>query len=324
VAVTGTPTTSVDPMTSTATSRRRALRVALPAAGVAAIVAGIAVHASAGGGASPALSGPASGAASAQALSNVRQAASRTLAQSATFSMTLTGATVFGAASSVNATGSFDFRDFRGVTSVAPPNGVPEKRAIYGAAAVYTRPGTGTSLPPGKSWIVSHFSDAAELGRNFPQFVGQVESLNPGLTVTELAVGSTSAVATGSETVDGLKAARYDVTVDLRQALAGAAAPAQLPYSLALESGIAQLAGASRSPASPLVAMRVWVTPDARLLRVDYTPPTTGIGAVTMTLSGYGTTVLSDPPPADQVVDLAVVTPSGERENSNGGDADGG
>jgi len=290
---------------------------------VAAIVAVIGVRASAGGGSSPALAAPPVGTASPQALSDVKHAASVTLTQSATFAMTLAGATVFGNASSVSATGSFDFRDLRGAASVAPPHGVPEKRAIYDPAAVYTRPGTGASLPPGKSWIVSHFADAAELGRNFPQFVGQVESLNPGLTVTELAMGSTSAVAARSETVDGLSATRYDVTVDLRQALAGATAPAQLPYSLALESGIAQLAGVSTSPASPVVAMHVWATHAGQLVRVDFSPPTTGIGAISMTLSGYGTKVTSDPPPADQVVDLALVSPSGERENRNGGDADG-
>jgi hypothetical protein len=291
---------------------------------VAVIAAVIGVRAGAGGGSPAAVAAPASGTGSPQALSDVRHAASVTLTQSATFAMTLAGATVFGNASSVSATGSFDFRELRGVTSVAPPHGVPEKRAIYGPAAVYTRPGTGASLPPGRSWIVSHFSDAAELGRNFPQFVGQVESLNPGLTVTELALGSTSAVAGRSETVDGLSATRYDVTVDLRQALAGATSPAQLPFSLALESGIVQLAGAPTSPASPVVDMHVWASHAGQLVRVDFSPPTTGIGAISMTLSGFGTSVASDPPPADQVVDLALVSPSGERENSNGGDADGG
>jgi hypothetical protein len=254
----------------------------------------------------------------------VEQAASTTLTQSATFSMTLTGTTVFGNVPSVSASGWLDFRGLRGVTSVAlTSNSKPEERAIYGPTAVYTRPGAGVSLPLGKSWIIAHFADAAELGRNFPQFVGQVESLNPGLTVTELALGSTSAVAARNETVAGLHATRYDVTVDLRQALAGATAPAQAPYALALESGIAQLQGTNPPASSATVMMHVWATPSGRLLRVDFSPPSTGLGAITMTLSGSRATVTTDPPPADQVVDLAVISPTGERENRNGGDSDG-
>jgi len=310
-------------MTSMATSRRRVLLVALPAVPVVVAAAVIAAHAGPGA-LAPAPAAPPSGMASAQALWDVRRAASLTVGQCAAFSMTLVGATSFGDASSTQATGWFDFRDLRGTTSVAPPNGVPEKRAIYEPAVVYTTPGAVTSLPAGKSWIVSHFAEAAELGVHFPQFVGQVESLNPGLTVTELALGSTSAAAMGNETVDGLSATRYDVTVDLRRALAGATAPAQVAYSLALVSGIAQLAGASSPPASPVVAMRVWATRDGPLLRVDFSPPTTGIGAVAMALGGYGTTMPSDPPPAGQVVDFALVSASGEREDGNGGDADGG
>jgi hypothetical protein len=124
-----------------------------------------------------------------------------------------------------------------------------------------------------------------------------------------------------------MAATRYDVTVDLRQALAGATAPAQVPYALALQSGITQLAGSAtgdpNSPAPAVVVMHVWTTHAGQLLRVAFSPTTTGIGAITMTLGGYGTTVLSDPPPADQVVDLALVSPAGERENRNGGDSDG-
>ena len=41
-------------------------------------------------------------------------------------------------------------------------------------------------------------------------------------------------------------------------------------------------------------------------------------------LSGFGVAVRADPPPAGQVVDILQLTPSGERENKNGGDSDGG
>jgi hypothetical protein len=307
---------------------RTALRIALPVTALSAIAAGIAVHASAGSDSSASsLPAAASNTASPQALAAVKHAASETLTQSATFSMSLTGATVFGSASSATATGSFDFRNLGGVSSVAVAGGVAEKRAIYGTDAVYTRPASKTSLPPGKSWIVAHFADATELGRNFPQFVGQVESLNPGLPITELALGATSAVAARDETVNGMAATRYDVTVDLRQALARATQPAQAAYALALQSGIAQLAGSAtgdpNSAASAAVTMHVWVTRAGQLVHVEFTPTTTGIGAITMTLSGYGTTVPRDAPPADQVVDLTLVSPSGERENRNGGDSDG-
>jgi hypothetical protein len=43
-----------------------------------------------------------------------------------------------------------------------------------------------------------------------------------------------------------------------------------------------------------------------------------------MTFGDAGIAVHAVPPPAGKVADLAAITPSGERENQNGGDTDGG
>jgi hypothetical protein len=45
---------------------------------------------------------------------------------------------------------------------------------------------------------------------------------------------------------------------------------------------------------------------------------------MTTTLDGFGAAVHADPPPRAQVVDVLQLGPTGERENQNGGDSDGG
>jgi hypothetical protein len=44
---------------------------------------------------------------------------------------------------------------------------------------------------------------------------------------------------------------------------------------------------------------------------------------MTLDLTGFGAAVKAATPPADQVADVAALTPAAERENKNGGDSDG-
>ena len=304
-------------------------RVVVVTATLTTMAVGVAARAG-GGGRPPSLrtAVPTMGVVSAQARSIISRVVAATLSHPATFSMTLTGATMFGSAAPVTAMGWFDFSALRGVTSIALANATPQERAIYDPSAVYTRLGIGSlSLPPGKSWLVAYFSNAEEIGRNFPAFFAQVESLNPGLTLTELALGTTSAIPAGRETTSGLHATRYVVTVDLRGALAGVWAAGQMPYALALQSQLAGLgradSGPPTPPASPVVVMSVWTTDDGQLTRIDVSPPVPGIAAISMTLGRYTATGSADPPPAAQVIDLDLLSPRGERESRNGGDSDG-
>ncbi|HKF74927.1 MAG TPA: hypothetical protein VKF59_02195 [Candidatus Dormibacteraeota bacterium] len=258
---------------------------------------------------------------SAQALAAVRGAAAATLTETASISIALDGATVFGGSpAAVTGTGAFDFRALRGALTLRPAGAAKVEPVVFAPGGVYVRPAAGTaSLPPGKTWIAADLSEAAgPLGATTPSFVLQAESINPALTISELLWGAVSAAEVSQEAVAGAPATRYDVTVDLRTALANASGTAGLPFALALQAEAAALRGA---PAPPV---RVWLTSDGRLLRMELSPPGAGVGRARTTLSGFGLQVSADPPPGGQVVEFTALSPAGERENRNGGDADGG
>jgi hypothetical protein len=166
--------------------------------------------------------------------------------------------------------------------------------------------------------MVADFTDPEALTSNFPRFIAQVESVNPGLTVSELVWGATSAAGAGRDSVHGEGAARYEVTLDLDQALANASGTAFVPFGRAIATEVKAVGASTR------ITAHAWVTDAGRLARVELLPPGAGVGTLTMTLGSFGGAVHADPPPTSQIVDVLTLTPGGERENKNGGDADGG
>ena len=268
------------------------------------------------------------GPASAKDLQALKGAAAAGLSETATFTISLDGATVFGRSPSVHGSGSFDFRAPRGTVSLSPSGTTLNEPLVFAPQAVYIRPpASSESLPKGKAWIMANLSDTRALSTNLPDFVTEVESLNPALTLSEVLWGGTSAARSGTDTIRGQKASRYDVKVDLEQALAAASGSAQAPLALALKAEIRSLSGsaapASASSGSAQIEVRAWVGDSGRLLRARLTPPGAGVGTMTLDLTGFGTAVQAGIPPADQVADVAAITPAAERENNNGGDSDG-
>jgi hypothetical protein len=250
------------------------------------------------------------------------------LSRTAAISMTLAGGTLFGSsASRVDATGTFDFAALRGALAFTPLGSRTSEPVVFTPTAVYVRPpaGGGGLLPPGKSWTVADFADPEALTSSFPKLIPQAESVNPALTLGQLLWGGTSAAAAGHDTIGGQDAARYAVTVDLNRAADAATGPGRIPFSRALATEVVALGGsADGSGGAATVTVSVWVSGDGRLARVMESPPGTGVGTVTTTLTSFGVAVRADPPPAAQVIDVLQLGPSGERENSNGGDSDGG
>lgn len=272
-----------------------------------------------GGGASasaPPPAAPAPPPASAAALTAVRDAATAIASGSALFRLTLSGATAFGATpANAQATGSFDFRNMRGSASLRPAGSAAPEPVVFAPMAVYVRPPAPPGfLPPGTSWVVAHFADPGPLSRNFPQLVVQVESIDPGLAVEQLLWGGVDAADAGPDRLGPLRATRYDVTLDLARAAAHASGPARTPFALALA---AQAAVVTRT------RVHVWIADGGWLAGVQMLPRGAGVGVATMTFGAYGTSVVASPPPASQTADIATITPFGERENQNGGDADG-
>lgn len=257
---------------------------------------------------------------SAAALAAVQGAAAGALSRTAAVSMTLAGGGLFGnTASRVDGTGAYDFAAQRGALSFTPSGSRTGEPVVFTPTAVYVRPPPGASpLPAGKTWTVADFTDPEALTSNFPRLIPQAESVNPAVTLGQLLWGGAAAAPAGHETIGGQNAVRYAVTVDLDHAVDAVTGPGRIPFARAL----ATEAAAAGTPA--VVTVTVWVAAGGRLARVRTTPPGTGVGTVTTSLSGFGRAVRADPPPSAQVVDILQLGPAGERENQNGGDSDGG
>lgn len=255
-----------------------------------------------------------------QALAAVQRAAAATRSSSAAVVTTLWNTSLFGTSSPVRASTSFDFSARRGTVFVGTGSGQLQERAVYGPNAVFTRPGEGTSLPAGKTWIMTSFSNQGELARDFPEFIGQIESLNPGLAITALALGATSASPASSDVLDGVSVTRIDVAVDLRRALSRATAAPDVPFALALQSWVAESTSPAGAHAPAKLAVRVWLSKSGLLLGTDFTAPESEIGPVSLRLSGYGTGAHTVAPPPGAVIDLGTFAPGGEREDHNDGD----
>jgi hypothetical protein len=305
-----------------ATSRAGRLSLALT------VAFGLGTSACASGAAAPgAPRAVAAGPPSAQALQAVTGAAAGALSRTAGVAMTLSRGALFGAPSSpVDASGTFDFGSLRGSLSFVPSGSRTSEPVVFTPTAVYVRPPAGGSpLPQGKSWTVADFSDPEALTSNFPRLIAQAESVNPALILSELLWGASAAAPAGSDVVRGRSAAGYAVTVDLTRALGAVAGPAQVPFSRAIASQVVALHGAlDGSGPHVTLAVRVWVADTGQLARISLSPPGAGVGGLTITLAGFGAAVHADPPPPAQVVDVLTLAPGGERENSNGGDSDGG
>jgi hypothetical protein len=200
----------------------------------------------------------------------------------------------------------------------------PNRSFIFTPEAVYLGSGrAGGSLLRDGSWTAVRFTDTRSVRRDLPDLIGQLESLNPSLTLSELVWGATSASASGQQLVLGQLASAYDLTVQPAQALVNATG-AETAFAIALESQMSALARTPRvDGAFPTFRARVWLSAAGRLLRVQLSPPGAGLGELNLTMGAPGAPVQVIPPPAGQVVDLASLVPSGERENRNGGDSDG-
>ncbi len=227
-------------------------------------------------------------------------------------------------ATSAVATGAMDFRVSEGEVSLAVSGRpAPIPVLFYPTVVLVRPPPSGASVPPpARPWIASTFSDVAveEASRNFPDFIPELEITNPALVVSELSWGVVSATPTGRATVSGAGSTVYDVTIDLRRALARASGPARAPLSLALDSEISHL----RDAGTATLAVHAWIDDTGRLVRADAAPPVPGLGMMSTTFSDFSQAVTLDPPSPEQVVNLSSLSPTGERENRNGGDSDGG
>ncbi|HEV3230020.1 MAG TPA: hypothetical protein VGY97_11130 [Solirubrobacteraceae bacterium] len=254
----------------------------------------------------------------------------KTLAQTATVSFRWDGARVFGPARApVYGQGQFDFRSGRGSLVID----LPELRhqepgtehALLLPAQVFLQPkATATAvLPRGKPWLLATISGSESVKRNFPQFVGQVEGVNPVFLVDELSWGATAAQSLGGRRISGVPLHEYRVSVDLARALSGATGPAAPASSLAIQEQLTAVGSGQSSSTSPTVPILVWIDRAGRVVQLQASLPGAGEGTAVVTVRSFGDAVRIAAPPPTQVIDITSLSPSGERENNGGGDSDG-
>jgi hypothetical protein len=264
------------------------------------------------------------GPATARALHTVQSAIGTTVGQSAAVSYVLAGARVFGTSPTpVTGSGTFDLRQGVGSVVLQQPSG--RQLMVLTPTIVYTRvpPGGGAALPQGKSWMLASLTASESLATNFPQFVVQVEGFNPLLYLDEIAWGAVSAAPLGSREMNGAPAEGYLVRADLARSVGRATSTSAASMALAIQSELTAAGTAANGSANPDVSVRLWIDGAGRVVTIEGSPPGAGVGTTTIVLSRFGVPVSVKPPVVSQVVDIASLTPSGERENNGGGDADG-
>jgi hypothetical protein len=261
---------------------------------------------------------------SASDLAAVRSASARTLGTRVSASIDLEATQVFGAGQpDVTGTGTFDLAREEAQVEVRQPSGV--ETVLFFPTMVFVRQpasSVGAALPPGKVWISTDLVQPETVSTNFPQFVLQVEDVNPALALAEMAWGATAAAPLGSQTVTGLPTHGYLVTVDLNAAASRTSGPAATALSKALQDE-ESASGSGPGTAAPPAQIRVWIGSAGQVVQIQSSPPGSGVGTTLFKLSPYRPQIALTVPNLAQVVDIASLTPLGERENNGRGDSDG-
>jgi hypothetical protein len=271
-------------------------------------------------------------AAAAGALRSVRAAATITLSQSVRVAFKLVGAQIFGTARAETlGSGSFDFPSGRGRWTIDLPELTHQElgteHVVLFPDRAYLQPKARKSgvLPKGKLWMSAPLTGAESVTTNFPNFVEQVEGVNPLLLLDEIAWGAVSAKALGAQVVpeSATPAMEYRVSVDLTRALAAANGPSATALRLAMQGELTTPRSGRSSATGSIISILVWVDSASRIVRLLATPPGAGVGTALIGVRAFGGQAPISAPAASLVIDIGSLVPSGERESNGGGDSDG-
>jgi hypothetical protein len=256
-----------------------------------------------------------------QALTAVMSASRRTSVGSVSVSLNLAAASVFGASPApLVGSGVLDLASGRGRVTLQQPVG--DEVVVFVPASVFVRQPVAMrgALPRGKTWISAGLTEFSTRSTNLPQFVIQAEGINPAFLLDQLVWGAVSAAPLGQTYVNGGSAHGFLVRVDLARASSSASGPSGAAFTRAIGYEL-NAAGVSGGAPRAVQNVRVWIDAGGRVVQLQASPPGSGVGVTTMTFSSFGTSVRLRIPPRSQVVDIASLTPGGERENG-GGDSD--
>lgn len=146
---------------------------------------------------------------------------------------------------------------------------------------------------------------------SFAQFVLQIQGKNPIFLLAQVAWGAESAAPLGKLTIDGGPASGFLVKVDLAAAASSASGSAAAAFASTLGYEEQALGASPQSPAAPQ-EIRAWVDASGRVVQVQASPPGSGVGTTTMTVTAFGADVHAAEPPSRSTIDLATLAPGGD------------
>ena len=196
---------------------------------------------------------------------------------------------------SISGRGTTTPSTIEGRVDLREPTGT--EQVVFVPKALFVReppPARGASaLPAGKTWISAGLNEKPGPGSPIPQFVNQVEAVNAALLLDEIAWGTVKAVPAGTEQLG----TQRRISTWRPWTFGGQRTTPGLERSDVLAVGpIPDSALAPRS-GDATTRVTVWVEGDGHVARLQSTPPGSGVGNVSITLSRYGAHVNKPVPP---------------------------
>jgi hypothetical protein len=243
-------------------------------------------------------------------LQTVRAAAVRTFGLSANVSLEFAGGL---APKTILGSGSFSFASASGHAEIHQPAGT--ETVVFQPSIVFDHPPPQdlVGLPHGRTWIAAEPAEHIPNPTSFDQFVLQIEGKNPDFLLAEVAWGAVSAAPLGSRMVAGASTNGYLVTIDLPTAASAASGPGAAAFSSTLADEERSLGTGSRSTQAE-GTISVWIDLAGRIVRLQASPPGSGIGTTIMTMTAFGARVDSTGPSNAETVDLASLAPGGDHD----------
>ncbi len=243
---------------------------------------------------------------SALALHTVQTAATRTLGLSADVSLDFAGAS----SKAILGGGSFSFASASGRAQIHQPAGV--ETVVFQPSIVFDHPPPQNlvGLPHGITWIAAEPAERIPNPTSFDQFALQIEGKNPDFLLTQVAWGAAAAAPLGTTEIGGSSAEGYLVTVDLATAASSASGVGSGALVSALGDEEHALGGSRTAP--PDQTISIWIDAEGRVVRLEASPPGSGIGTTIMTMTAFGAHVDATKPPKNETADLGSLAPGGD------------
>jgi hypothetical protein len=251
-------------------------------------------------------------------LARVTEAASRTLAGTAGFDLTLNGWSAFGVPrGQLVGRGVSDFRaaltyEALDVNEVAHLPAYTMYFVFLGKTVLLQpSPAPAGLLPAGKFWISVEPSRPAELTPTNPNLAAQLQGLTPSLALHELRWGTERASPSGQQVVDHVPLAEYRVQIDLAKSLAAARAAGNTALVAAIAEQILALRARSPNAHDTRLEMQVWIDGPGYVAQLETRVPGSGLGTAFFSLSGFSQRVARSIPAAAAVVPFDALRRSG-------------